>query len=255
MTSSARPSTQRLQCRARLAPRRWHRRSDAGRRQYAARGLEDLGRSLARAAAMRRSSLLPVAPAKRRQKRDAAACGLGSLGPTHASAASYNNHWGVPLSLASLPQDARYAVFEIGMNHFGEIRSLVGFVRPHVALVTTIAPAHLEFFGTCDAIADAKSEIFESIEPGGTALIPSDSPYAGRLIRARKAIGMSRAVLTFGEKAGSDARLLGYEESERRRAYQSRCRRPSGRILARCRRPSYREQCAGCAACGRGAGR
>ena len=88
---------------------------------------------------------------------------FGALGPTHASAASYNNHWGVPLSLASLPREAQFGVFEIGMNHFGEIRALVGFVRPHVALVTTIAPAHLEFFGTCEAIADAKSEIFEGI--------------------------------------------------------------------------------------------
>ncbi|MEI9888468.1 MAG: Mur ligase family protein [Rhizomicrobium sp.] len=73
---------------------------------------------------------------------------LGALGPTHCSAASYNNHWGVPLSLASLPRDAKYGVFEVGMNHFGELRNLVSFVRPHVALVTTIAPAHLEFFGT-----------------------------------------------------------------------------------------------------------
>ena len=136
---------------------------------------------------------------------------LGALGATHASAASYNNHWGVPLSLASLPRDARYAVFEIGMNHFGEIRSLVGFVRPHVALVTTIAPAHLEFFGTCDAIADAKSEIFEGIEPGGAALIPSDSPYAERLATRAKQSHVAR-ILTFGEKSGSDARLLNYEE-------------------------------------------
>ncbi len=138
--------------------------------------------------------------------------GLGALGKTHASAASYNNHWGVPLSLASLPQGARYAVFEIGMNHFGEIRSLVSFVRPHVALVTTIAPAHLEFFGSCEAIADAKSEIFEGVEPGGAALIPSDSPYAGRLIARAKQSHVSR-VQTFGEQAGSDARLLDYVQT------------------------------------------
>ena len=136
---------------------------------------------------------------------------FGALGTTHASAASYNNHWGVPLSLAALPRDARYAVFEIGMNHFGEIRSLVGFVRPHVALVTTIAPAHLEFFGTCEAIADAKSEIFEGIEPGGAALIPSDSPWSGRLIARAKQTHVAR-VLTFGETSGSDARLLAYDE-------------------------------------------
>jgi UDP-N-acetylmuramoyl-tripeptide--D-alanyl-D-alanine ligase len=136
---------------------------------------------------------------------------LGALGTTHASAASYNNHWGVPLSLASLPRDVRYAVFEIGMNHFGEIRSLVGFVRPHVALVTAIAPAHLEFFGSCEAIADAKSEIFESVETGGAALIPSDSAYAERLAARAKQSHLAR-VMTFGEKSGSDARLLNYEE-------------------------------------------
>jgi UDP-N-acetylmuramoyl-tripeptide--D-alanyl-D-alanine ligase len=138
---------------------------------------------------------------------------LGALGATHASAASYNNHWGVPLSLASLPRDARYGVFEIGMNHFGEIRSLVGFVRPHVALVTTIAPAHLEFFGTCEAIADAKSEIFEGIAPGGAALIPADSPYAERLVARARQAHVSR-ILKFGANAHSDARLTDYAEVE-----------------------------------------
>jgi UDP-N-acetylmuramoyl-tripeptide--D-alanyl-D-alanine ligase len=118
----------------------------------------------------------------------------------------------VPLSLASLPREARYAVLEIGMNHFGEIRSLVGFVRPHVALVTTIAPAHLEFFGTCEAIADAKSEIFEGLVPGGVALIPSDSPYADRLAARAKQSRAGR-ILRFGETQGSDARLIGYEET------------------------------------------
>ena len=137
---------------------------------------------------------------------------LGALGTTHASSASYNNHWGVPFSLASLPRAARYGVFEIGMNHFGEIRSLVGFVRPHVAIVTTIAPAHLEFFGTCEAIADAKSEIFEGIEAGGAALIPADSPYAARLIARAKQAGVSR-IVSFGEKAGSDVRLVSRDES------------------------------------------
>jgi UDP-N-acetylmuramoyl-tripeptide--D-alanyl-D-alanine ligase len=137
---------------------------------------------------------------------------LGALGTTHASSASYNNHWGVPFSLASMPRAMRYGVFEIGMNHFGEIRPLVGFVRPHAAVVTTIAAAHLEFFGTCEAIADAKSEIFEGILPGGAALIPADSPYAERLLARAKQAGVSR-IYTFGEKAGSDARLLARDES------------------------------------------
>jgi UDP-N-acetylmuramoyl-tripeptide--D-alanyl-D-alanine ligase len=133
---------------------------------------------------------------------------LGALGETHASAASYNNHWGVPLSLASMPRTSAFGVFEIGMNHFGEIRSLVAFVRPHVALVTTIAPAHLEFFGSCEAIADAKSEIFEGIVPGGAALIPADSPYAERLLARARQAGASR-ILSFGTEPKSDARLLG----------------------------------------------
>jgi UDP-N-acetylmuramoyl-tripeptide--D-alanyl-D-alanine ligase len=173
------------------------------------RGLEDLA-----IAARARSDAKIVAvtgSAGKTTTKEILRFGLGALGKTHASAASYNNHWGVPLSLASLPQDARYAVFEIGMNHFNEIRVLVGFVRPHVALVTTIAPAHLEFFGSCDAIADAKSEIFEGIAPGGAALIPSDSPYAERLIARAKQSHVSR-IQTFGAKDGSDARLLDYSE-------------------------------------------
>jgi UDP-N-acetylmuramoyl-tripeptide--D-alanyl-D-alanine ligase len=173
------------------------------------RGLEDLAR-----AARARSDAKFIAvtgSAGKTTTKEILRVALGALGTTHASAASYNNHWGVPLSLASLPREARYAVLEIGMNHFGEIRSLVGLVRPHVALVTTIAPAHLEFFGTCEAIADAKSEIFEGLVPGGTALIPSDSPYAERLAARARQSRVGR-VLTFGEKQGSDARLVSYEE-------------------------------------------
>jgi UDP-N-acetylmuramoyl-tripeptide--D-alanyl-D-alanine ligase len=132
---------------------------------------------------------------------------LNALGRTHASAASYNNHWGVPLSLAGLPRDAEYGVFEVGMNHFGELRNLVGFVRPHVALVTTIAPAHLEFFGNCESIADAKSEIFEGLLSGGAALIPADSAYCARLIARAKQAQVSR-IVTFGEQG--EAKLLSF---------------------------------------------
>ncbi|HWA29695.1 MAG TPA: Mur ligase family protein, partial [Rhizomicrobium sp.] len=125
--------------------------------------------------------------------------------------ASYNNHWGVPLSLASMPRETEFGVFEVGMNHFGELRNLVSFVRPHVALVTTIAPAHLEFFGSCEAIADAKSEIFEGVLPGGAALIPADSDYAARLAARAKQAGVSN-ILSFGRE-GSDARLIGFDET------------------------------------------
>ena len=93
--------------------------------------------------------------------KEALRLALSSDGETHASAASYNNHWGVPLSLARCPESARYAVLEMGMNHSGEIAPLTRLVRPHVAIITTIEPVHLEFFGSLDAIADAKAEIFQ----------------------------------------------------------------------------------------------
>src|SRR6516225_5762664 len=98
--------------------------------------------------------------------KEALRLALSKDGETHASVASYNNHWGVPLSLARCPETARYAVFEMGMNHEGEIEPLTRLVRPHVAIITTIAPVHLEFLGTLKKIADAKAEIFYGIEPG-----------------------------------------------------------------------------------------
>jgi UDP-N-acetylmuramoyl-tripeptide--D-alanyl-D-alanine ligase len=134
---------------------------------------------------------------------------LESQGSVHASSGSLNNHWGVPLTLAQMPHDARYAVIEIGMNHFGEIRILNSFVRPQLALITAIAPAHLEFFGNCDAIADAKSEIFESLKPGGTALLPADSAHFERL-KARATLAGVSNILTFGE--AGDAKLIAYTE-------------------------------------------
>jgi UDP-N-acetylmuramoyl-tripeptide--D-alanyl-D-alanine ligase len=175
------------------------------------RALEDLAR-----AARARSDAKFVAvtgSAGKTTTKEMLRLAFGALGQTHASAASHNNHWGVPLSLASLPREARYAVLEIGMNHFGEVRSLVSFVRPDVALITTIAPAHLEFFGNCESIADAKSEIFEGVVPGGAALVPSDSPYVDRLVARAKASHLSR-IHTFGARKGSDAILLGYDERD-----------------------------------------
>ncbi|HKQ10520.1 MAG TPA: UDP-N-acetylmuramoyl-tripeptide--D-alanyl-D-alanine ligase [Rhizomicrobium sp.] len=167
------------------------------------RALEDLARA---ARARSNAKILAVTgSAGKTTTKEILRLACDALGRTHASAASYNNHWGVPLSLASLPRDAEYGIFEVGMNHFGELRNLVSFVKPHIALITTIAPAHLEFFGNCEAIADAKSEIFEGLLPGGAALIPTDSPYAGRLkARARQA-QVSR-IVTFG--TNGDARLI-----------------------------------------------
>jgi UDP-N-acetylmuramoyl-tripeptide--D-alanyl-D-alanine ligase len=168
------------------------------------RGLEDLGRA---ARARSHARILAVTgSAGKTTTKEMLRLACGALGSTHASSASYNNHWGVPLSLASLPREAEYGIFEIGMNHFGEIRSLVGFVRPHAALITTIAPAHLEFFGSCEAIADAKSEIFEGIVAGGAAVIPAGSPYAERL-RARAKLANVSRILSFGSGAHIEARI------------------------------------------------
>src|SRR5690606_22290397 len=98
---------------------------------------------------------------------------LAGQGRVHAAEASYNNHWGVPLTLARLPEDADFAVIEIGMNHPGEIAPLACMARPHVAMITTVAPVHLEAFEDVDGIAREKGAIFEGLEPGGTAIVPT----------------------------------------------------------------------------------
>src|SRR5690606_14050838 len=89
---------------------------------------------------------------------------LAAFGETHYSIKSFNNHWGVPLMLARLPREAQFGVFEIGMNHPGEITPLVQLVKPHISLVTTVAPAHLEHFSSVSEIAEAKAEIFDGLE-------------------------------------------------------------------------------------------
>lgn len=132
---------------------------------------------------------------------------LTAQGETHVSAASFNNHWGVPLSLARCPQAARFAVFEIGMNHPGEITPLVALARPHVAIITTVEPVHLEFFPNVEAIADAKAEIFTGVEPGGVAVLNRDNPQFARLKAAAKKAGVRR-VVTFGADKAADVRLV-----------------------------------------------
>jgi UDP-N-acetylmuramoyl-tripeptide--D-alanyl-D-alanine ligase len=127
-------------------------------------------------------------------------------GCAHRSVKSYNNHTGVPLSLARMPRDTRFGVFEMGMNHAGELAQLTKLVRPHVALVTTIAPAHMGFFASEGAIADAKGEIFQGLEPGGTAIVPFDSPHRDRLIAAAKP--HAGRVVTFGLHDGADFRAV-----------------------------------------------
>jgi UDP-N-acetylmuramoyl-tripeptide--D-alanyl-D-alanine ligase len=127
-------------------------------------------------------------------------------GQTHCSVKSYNNHTGVPLSLSRMPANTMYGVFEMGMNHAGELAALTQLVRPHVAIVTTIASAHREFFESEEAIADAKGEIFAGLERGGTAMIPFDSPYRDRLIGLAKP--HAAHILTFGRGDGADVRAI-----------------------------------------------
>jgi len=138
--------------------------------------------------------------------KEALRLALAGQGRTHASVASYNNHWGVPLTLTRMPRETEFGVFEIGMSAPGEIRALTAMVRPHVAIVTTVAPVHLEFFPSVEAIADAKGEIFEGLEPEGAAIINADNPYAPRLRALAERAGAAR-ILTFGEAAGADVRL------------------------------------------------
>lgn len=128
---------------------------------------------------------------------------LSAQGATHASVASYNNHWGVPLTLARMPEDSRFGVFEIGMNHGAEILPLTAMVRPDVALITTVEPVHIEHFRSLSAIADAKGEIFSGLKPGGVAVINRDNPNYERLLAHAHASRAGR-VVTFGEHASAD---------------------------------------------------
>jgi UDP-N-acetylmuramoyl-tripeptide--D-alanyl-D-alanine ligase len=166
-------------------------------------------RALARAARARSAAkvIAVTGSVGKTGTKEALRLALAPEGETHASAASYNNQWGVPLSLARLAATAKYAVFEIGMNHAGEIVPLTQLVRPHVAIVTAIEPVHLEYFGSLDKIADAKAEIFTGIEPGGAAVLNRDNAQYARLAAAAKTASVAR-IVSFGEHAGADARLL-----------------------------------------------
>nr|WP_245214645.1 UDP-N-acetylmuramoyl-tripeptide--D-alanyl-D-alanine ligase [Pararoseomonas indoligenes] len=132
------------------------------------------------------------------------AAGLSACGAVHAAVASYNNHWGVPLTLARMPVSAGFGVIEVGMNNRGEIAPLSRLARPHVAVITTIAPAHLGRLGSMEAIAEEKADIVLGLEPGGVAVIPAEGPCAALLHRRAEEAGV-RAVL-FGESG--TARLL-----------------------------------------------
>ena len=132
---------------------------------------------------------------------------LSAAGAAAASEGNLNNQWGAPLSLARMPRNARFGVFELGMNHAGEIAPLSRLVRPHVAVITTVEPAHLEFFPSVAAIADAKAEIFLGVEPGGAAVLNRDNVHFERLAQAARAAGINR-IIGFGENEASEVRLL-----------------------------------------------
>jgi len=138
--------------------------------------------------------------------KEALRVALAPSGTTHVSQKSFNNQWGVPLSLANLPREARFGVFEVGMNHAGEITPLAQMIRPDIAIITTVQPVHLEFFDSVEAIAEAKAEIFHGLEPGGTAILNSDSPYFD-LLRGRAEERGAGAVLAFGTGPEDFARL------------------------------------------------
>jgi len=139
--------------------------------------------------------------------KEALRLALAACGSTFASAGGLNNHWGVPLSLARLSSVAMYGIFELGMNHAGEIAVLTRQARPHVAVITTVEPAHLGFFPSVEAIADAKGEIFLGLEPGGAAVLNSDNPYYRRLAAAAKRAGIVE-IIGFGADPSATVRLV-----------------------------------------------
>jgi UDP-N-acetylmuramoyl-tripeptide--D-alanyl-D-alanine ligase len=161
-----------------------------------AKALEDLGRA-SRARSKARIVGVTGSVGKTSTKEALyAALDRCSGGKAHRSVKSYNNYTGVPLSLARMRRDAELAVVEMGMSNKGEIASHTRMVRPHLALITAIAPAHIESLGSEEAIADAKAEIFEGLEPEGIAIIPNDTPHRDRLVRAARRY--ADQILTFG---------------------------------------------------------
>jgi UDP-N-acetylmuramoyl-tripeptide--D-alanyl-D-alanine ligase len=124
-----------------------------------------------------------------------------------ATQGNLNNHWGLPLSLARMPKEARYGIFEMGMNHAGEISPLSRIARPHVVVITTVADVHSEFFDSLDHIADAKAEIFDGLVPDGTAILNRDNPMFGHLSAAARAVGVNQLV-SFGTVNDADYRMV-----------------------------------------------
>ncbi len=174
------------------------------------KGLERLGKS---ARARTQAAVIAVTGSVGKTgTKEALLLALAPSGAVHASIKSYNNHWGVPLSLANMARDVRFGVFEVGMNHPGEIIPLTGMIRPNVAIITTVEAVHLEFFDSVDQIAEAKAEIFSGLERGGTAILNRDNTYFEKLARRANEAGAGR-VMTFGLHEDADARLIEHRET------------------------------------------
>jgi UDP-N-acetylmuramoyl-tripeptide--D-alanyl-D-alanine ligase len=172
------------------------------------RALRDLG---AAARARNRGQIIAVTgSAGKTTTKEAIRVALAAAGLTHASLKSFNNHWGVPLTLARMPAETQFGVFEIGMNHPGEITPLVKLVRPHVAVITTVAAAHLEFFDSVAGIAAAKAEIFEGLEPGGVALLNADHQWLHILFGHAREARVGR-IVTYGYDESADWRIAAVE--------------------------------------------
>ncbi len=136
--------------------------------------------------------------------KEALAHMFSAFEPTHKSLKSYNNHWGVPLTMARMPQDTKYGIFEMGMNHAGELSELSGLLRPDVALITNVAGAHLAHFDNVEAIADAKAEIIDGLRNNGTLVLNADNPYTAQILK--KADG--KKVITFGHSNDCDITIV-----------------------------------------------
>ena len=171
-------------------------------------GLEDLARA-ARARSQARIVAVTGSVGKTGTKEMLAAC-LAVHGRTVASVGNLNNHIGAPLSLARLPRDCDFAVFELGMNHADEIRPLTRLVAPHATVITNVEPVHIEFFDGIDGIADAKAEILEGLEPGGIAVLNADNASFERIRARARTLGVDR-IATFGQGATCDVRGLAIE--------------------------------------------
>ncbi len=173
----------------------------------ALKALEDIGRA-ARARVAGKVIAVTGSVGKTTTK-DALKVALSACGATHAAVSSFNNHWGVPLTLARMPRHTAYGVIEVGMNHAGEIETLIDMVRPHVAIITAIAESHIGHFDSLTGIADAKAEIFTGVVPGGIAIINRDSEFFDHLAAKARDCGITD-IRGFGEAEGADIRLMRY---------------------------------------------